>query len=108
MAAIDPTLAQSVLQDQQGAAGKVFEQVNKDVAMMALGNQFQPVENDPTAPMKMQFLQTIVQQNPKYVQALQGGDERFKDLLESYAKNLKMSLDQQANVMIGKTGVKPV
>lgn len=108
LASIDATMAQTILQDQQGAAGKVFESVNKDVALMALGNQFTPVENDPTAGMKMQFLQTIVQSNPKYVQALQGGDERFKELLESYAKNLQMSLDQQKNVMIGRTGVKPV
>jgi hypothetical protein len=108
LASIDATMAQTILQDQQGAAGKMFERVNQDVALMALGNQFQPVENDPAASMKMQFLQTIVQGNPKYVQALQGGDERFKELLESYAKNLQMSVAQQENKMIGKTGVKPV
>lgn len=109
MAAIDPTLAASVLQDQQGAAAKTFQQVNQDVALMALGNEPQYPQNDPTAQMKMQFLQTIVQGNPKYVQALQGGDERFRELMENYGKSLQQSVVQLGqNVVTGRTGVKPV
>jgi hypothetical protein len=109
MAAIDPTLAQSVLQDQQGAAAKTFQAVNQDVALMALGNEPQYPQNDPTAQMKMQFLQTIVQGNPKYVQALQGGDERFRELMENYGKSLQQSVVQLGqNVQTGRTGVKPV
>ena len=109
MAAIDPTLAASVLQDQQGAAAKTFQQVNQDVALMSLGNEPQYPQNDPTAQMKMQFLQTIVQGNPKYVQALQGGDERFRELMENYGKSLQQSVVQLGqNVTTGRTGVKPV
>ena len=109
MAAIDPTLAATVLQDQQGAAAKTFQQVNQDVALMALGNEPQYPQNDPTAQMKMQFLQTIVQGNPKYVQALQGGDERFRELMENYGKSLQQSVVQLGqNVVTGRTGVKPV
>lgn len=108
LASIDPTMAQTVLQDQQGAAGKVFDQVNRDVAFMALGNEPQYPQNDPTAGMKQQFLQVIVQGNPKYQQAL-GQDERFRELMENYAKSLKQSEMQTGqNVITGRTGVKPV
>ncbi|HIL73760.1 MAG TPA: hypothetical protein EYG44_05980, partial [Verrucomicrobia bacterium] len=40
--------------------------------------------------MKMQFMQQIVQGNPKYQEALQGA-ERFQALLENYGKNLHPS-----------------
>lgn len=108
LAGIDASLAQSVLQDQQGAAAKVFDQVNKDVAFMALGNEPKYPENDPTAGMKQQFMQVIVQGNPKYQQAL-AADERFRELMENYAKSLKQSEMQLGqNVVTGRTGVKPV
>jgi hypothetical protein len=108
LASIDPTMAQTILQDQQGAAGKVFDQVNKDVAFMALGNEPQYPQNDPTAQMKQQFLQVIVQNNPKYQQAL-ASDERFRELMENYNKSLQQSVTQLGqNVVTGRTGVKPV
>lgn len=108
LAGVDASLAQSVLQDQAGAAGKVFEQVNRDVAFMALGNEPQYPENDPTAALKRQFLQVIVQNNPKYQQAL-AGDERFRELLENYNKSLEQSEMQLGqNRITGRTGVKPV
>jgi len=108
LASIDATMAQTILQDQQGASGKVFESVNRDVAFMALGNEPQYPQNDPTAAMKRQFLQVIVQGNPKYQQALQG-DERFRALMENYDKSLKQSEMQTGqNVVTGRTGVKPV
>jgi len=43
--------------------------------------------------MKMQFMQQIVQGNPKYQEALQG-EERFQLLLENYGKNLQQSVSQ--------------
>jgi hypothetical protein len=108
LASIDPTMAQTILQDQQGAAGKVFDSVNKDVAFMALGNEPQYPQNDPTAQMKQQFLQVIVQNNPKYQQAL-ASDERFRELMENYNKSLQQSVTQLGqNVVTGRTGVKPV
>ena len=61
----------------------------------------------PTAAMKMQFMQQIVQGNPKYQEALQG-DERFQALLENYGKNLQQSVTQEQNKMIGRIGVQPV
>ena len=46
------------------------DEVNQNVALMALGNEAAYTENDPTAAMKMQFMQQIVQGNPKYQEAL--------------------------------------
>jgi hypothetical protein len=104
---IDPVLGQSILTDQRGASQKTFDDVNKEVALMALGNEANYTENDPTATMKLQFMQQIVQNNPKYQEALQG-DERFQALLENYGKNLQQSVTQEQNKMIGRTGVQPV
>ena len=104
---VDPVLGQSVMSDQRGASQKTFDKVNQDVALMALGNEAAYTENDPTAAMKMQFMQQIVQGNPKYQEALQG-DERFQALLENYGKNLQQSVTQEQNKMIGRIGVQPV
>ena len=104
---IDPVLGQSILTDQRGASQKTFDDVNKEIALMALGNEANYTENDPTAAMKMQFMQQIIQGNPKYQEALQG-DERFQALLENYGKNLQQSVSQEQNKMIGRTGVQPV
>ena len=74
---------------------------------MALGNEANYVENDPAAQPKMKFLSDIVQNNPKYGQLLEQ-DERFRELMMNYEKNLQQGVSQQENVQIGKTGVKPV
>lgn len=107
LASIDPTLARAIVSDQGSASRRMFDEVNKDAALMALGNEAQYSENDPAAALKLQMLNGIVQNNPKYQAALQS-DERFRELIENYAKNLQMSVKQQENVGIGRTGVKPV
>ena len=72
--------------------------------MMMLGNEAQYVENDPSAPTKMQYLQEIMQKNPKAQQAAQS-DQIFQILLQNYSKNLQMSIEQQKNKEIGRIGV---
>ena len=103
---LDPTLGDEIALDQTGAAQAVFEKVRDDVAQMALGNEAMYVENDPTAKMKLQFLQQIIAANPKYQQALQS-DQRFVQLLQTYAKNLEQSVVQEENKLVGRLGVKP-
>ena len=105
--AVDPRLAQQFVQDQRGASQKVFDDVQNQVSQMMLGFEAKYTENDPTAPMKQQFLQTLMQSNPKVQQWVQS-DERFKALLTNYAKNLQMSVEQQQNKQVGRIGVKPV
>ena len=107
ISSIDPVLGQSIMSDQRGASQKTFDQVNQDIALMALGNEANYVEGDPTAGMKLQFMQQIVENNPKYQEGLQS-DERFQALLQNYGKNLQMSVQQEQNKMIGRMGVQPV
>lgn len=104
--AVNPVLARELVVDQGEASQKLYEQVKLDLAMMALGNPPQMVENDPTAATKMQYAGQIVQSNPNYQQALsQGG--RFAELLQLYGKNLSQSVMQERNKTIGRIGVDP-
>lgn len=109
--AIDPQLGRVLLADPGGAADQVRAQVDADIQGMALGNAPKYVELDPTAGMKQEFAEEIVATNPKYQQALfsEPGDERFKELMDNYQKNLEQSIAQLGeNVMAGRTGVKEV
>ena len=103
---IDPTLANELVTENAEASQKMFEEVNAQVAYMSLGNQPKYVENDPSAGIKLQFLQQIIQNNPKYQQQLQA-DEQFAELLQSYSQNLNMSIMQQQNKQVGRLGVNP-
>lgn len=107
MRMLDPRLQARLVMDKGQAAQKVYRDVDTQVMRMAAGNEAEYTENDPTAPMKLQFLQTVVQSNPKYQQGLQQ-DQRFGGLLSNYEKNLQMSVTQQQNQMVGRLGVKPM
>lgn len=104
--AISPDAARELVIDQATASQKLYKDVVTDVGMMMLGNEAQYVENDPTAESKMQFLQEILQKNPK-AQAASQSDQIFQILLQNYAKNLQMSIQQQKNKEIGRIGVTP-
>jgi len=104
---VDSRVADKIKLDRGAASQKVFDDVMTQTIKMVAGNEPQYVENDPTAPMKLQFLQQIIQNNPKYQQTLQQ-DERFKALLENYAKSLQMSVMQDQNKQVGRIGVKPM
>ena len=87
---VDPVLGQSVMSDQRGASQKTFDKVNQDVALMALGNEAAYTENDPTAAIKMQFMEQIVQGNSKYQEALQGdelADGYYPDIAPLFLQN---------------------
>lgn len=103
----DPRLAQQIVQDPGPASQKIYDDVELNVMRMAQGNEARYVENDPTAPMRLQYLKTIVAGNPKYPQWLRT-DPRFRALMENYAKNLQMSVMQQQNKQVGRIGVSPV
>lgn len=104
--AISPDAARELIVDQTTASQKLYKDVISDVGMMMLGNEALYTENDPAAQTKMQYLQEILQKNPKAQQAAQG-DQIFQILLQNYQKNLQMSLDQEKNKQIGRIGVTP-
>ena len=103
---IDPTLADELVTETAEASQAMFEEVQSQTALMALGNQPKFVENDPSAAIKLQFLQQVIGNNPKYQQQLQQ-DEQFQGLVQAYAQNLNMSVMQNQNKQIGRIGVNP-
>lgn len=107
MQMVDPRLARQIVQDKGQASQKIYRDTELQVMKMALGNEAEYTENDATAPMKLQFLKTILASNPKYQQWLKE-DQRFQALLQNYGKNLQMSVMQQENKQVGRIGVKPV
>lgn len=105
--AIDPDKAKDLIINTGTASQMLYKNVQTDIGMMMLGNEAQYVENDPTAESKLQYLQDIMGKNPKAQQTMQG-DPHFRALLDNYVKNLQMSVMQQQNKQIGRTGVTPV
>ena len=105
--AISPDAAKELVINQQSASQKMYRDVQTDIGMMMLGNEANYVENDPTAQTKMQYLQDIMQKNPKAQQAAQT-DQIFQMLIQNYQKNLQMSVMQQQNKQIGRIGVSPM
>ena len=105
--AIAPDASKDLIINNESASQKLYKDVQTDIGMMMLGNEANYVENDPTASTKMQYLQQIMQKNPKAQQASQT-DQMFQMLLQNYMKNLQMSIMQQQNAQIGRIGVTPV
>lgn len=108
---VDPRLAARLVQDKGTAAQKVYDDVDLQVARMALGNEGKYVANDPTAGNKLEYLRTVVETNPKYQvwlgkEAGKPGDERFIELMTNYEKNLQMSVMQEENKTVGRIGVR--
>jgi hypothetical protein len=105
--AISPDVAKDIILDQQSASQKMYNDIQNDVVKMLMGIEPQYVENDPAAGTKMQYFQEIAGKSPK-VQQMAQGDQLTAALFQNYAKNLQMSIMQQQNKQIGRTGVTPV
>lgn len=105
--AIDPDKAKDLILDVGTASQMLYQKVQSDIGLMMLGNEAMYSEGDPSAQSKLQYLQDIMSKNPKAQQAMQA-DPHFRALLENYVKNLQMSVMQEQNKQIGRTGVTPV
>jgi hypothetical protein len=105
--AIDPDKAKDLIVDVGTASQMLYNKVQSDLGLMMLGNEAMYTESDPSAQSKLQYLQDILGKNPKAQQAMQG-DQHFRALLDNYVKNLQMSVMQDQNKQIGRTGVTPV
>ena len=106
MESISPDSARELITANEQASQKMFRDVQTDIGLMLLGNPPQLVEGDPSAQNKLQLAQQILQQNPKAQQALQG-DEMFQQMFQQYVQNLTMSVQQEQNKQVGRTGVAP-
>jgi hypothetical protein len=104
---IVPESSKDLIMSDSAASEVMFKGVQSDIGLMMLGHEPLYTENDPAAQTKMQYVQDILSKNPKAQQSAQG-DPIFQTLLENYTKNLQMSIMQQQNAQIGRTGVTPV
>jgi hypothetical protein len=105
--AIDPDKAKELIINTGSASQLLYKDVQSDIGLMMLGNEANYVENDPSAPSKLQYLQDIMSKNPK-AQQMMKGDQHFRALMDNFIKNLQMSVSQQQNKQIGRTGVTPI
>lgn len=92
--AISPQAAKSILLSQASASQKMYNEVQTDIAKMLLGMEAQYVETTLLRLPSLQYVQDIIQKNPKAQQAAQG-DQQFQALLQNYMQNLQMSSTQQ-------------
>lgn len=102
--AIDPTLATELVMQQGPASQMMFDETNDEVALISLGNPPRLRENDPTAAIRLQFAQQVLQSNPKYQLQMQQ-DPLFQANLQKYIENLQFSVQQQQNAVTGRLGV---
>ena len=105
--AIDPDKAKDLIVEQSSASQLLYKNIQSDIGLMMLGNEASYVENDPTAQTKLQYIQDIIGKNPKAQQQMKT-DQHFRAMLDNYVKNLQMSVSQEQNKQIGRTGVTPV
>ncbi len=81
---LDPVFGQEIASETAGASQRIYREVLATVVSMQQGNEAEYVENDATAPAKLQFLAQILGANPKYLQALAGDVTTGMDLLRQF------------------------
>lgn len=107
MESISPDAARDLLVDQKTAAQKTYDDMQMETAKMLMGIEPRYPENDPQAQQKMQALQDIVGKSQR-AQSMIGSDPQVQAIYQNYVKSLQMSVMQEQNKIIGRTGVTPV
>jgi hypothetical protein len=103
--AVNPSLAKRLVLPDQQATEQLRRGVKDDIAHMRAGILPDLVENDASAPVKLQFAQSIIESSPDIQQALTQ-DEGFAERMTQYAKNLTQSAQQLGeNKLTGRLGV---
>ena len=101
--AVDPVLADSVLQPIEAAQEQVVRQVTDDLAKIFAGIEM------PARPNGAQIALQVIQQyssQPDVAQRLQS-DEAFAGRLQKYAGQYTFQIQQMQNAQIGKVGTEP-
>lgn len=107
VSSLAPEMADEILIDQGSASQKLFNETKAEIVAMQAGYEANYQEKDPAAQSKLQYVQQLIESNPK-AQGQMQEDEQFKALLENYTQSLQFQLQQQQNSQVGKIGVKPV
>jgi len=101
--AVDPVLADSVLQPIEAAQEQVVRQVTDDLSKIFAGIEMPARPNG--AQIAMQVIQQYTSQ-PDVAQRLQS-DEAFAARLEKYAGQYTFQMQQMQNAQIGRVGTEP-
>lgn len=101
--AINPVLADAVLQPAEQAQQQIVRQVTDDLSKIYAGIEVGARPNG--YQVAMQVITQYIQQ-PDVMQRLQA-DQAFKARLEKYYKQYEMIQKQAANVQVGKLGTMP-
>lgn len=107
MESISPDAAKDLLLEQRNASQKTYDDMQLEAAKMLSGIEPRYPENDPQAQQKMQAIQDIVGKSQKAQSTIQG-DAQVQAIYQNYIKSLEMSVMQEQNKVIGRTGVSPV
>lgn len=101
--AIDPVLADYILQPVEESASKMQKDVTDDLAKIFAGIEVPARPNG--AQMALQIVQSYAQQ-PDIAQRL-ASDEAFQERLGKYAQQYAFALQQGQNAEIGRIGTNP-
>jgi hypothetical protein len=101
--AVNPLLADSVLQPAQEAQQQIFRQVTDDLSKIYAGIEVGARPNG--AQVAMQVIQQYVQQ-PDVSQRMQS-DESFSARLQKYVQQYQFQMQQAQNAQIGRIGTQP-
>lgn len=101
--AVDPSLADQILQPVEASQQQVVKQVTDDLSKIFAGIEMPARPNG--AQIAMQVLQQYVGQ-PDVQQRLQT-DEMFRERLEKYQAQYTFQMQQMQNAQIGRIGTEP-
>ena len=101
--AVNPALADAVLQPAEEAQQQIVKQVTDDLSKIYAGIEVGARPNG--AQVAMQVIQQYTQQ-PDVMQRLQQ-DEAFQARLQKYAQQYQFQMQQMQNAQIGRIGTAP-
>jgi hypothetical protein len=108
LGAVDPTMAEMVLQSIEDASGQQVTEEQDVLAKMVAGMET-PMEPAPgmNYPLRLQVLQESIQANPELQQMIQSRPV-LHQMIEARVQFLSFQSQQQQNAIIGRTGAQPV
>lgn len=101
--AIDPVMADAILQPAQQAQAETMKNVTDDLTRIFSGIETPARPNG--ASLAMQYIQQYTQQ-PDVAQRLQN-DKAFAQRLQKYAQQYQFQMQQAQNAQIGRIGTQP-
>lgn len=106
MNAIDPSLAQRIVRDEQVATAKEAEDEQLALTKIAAGIEPPLPEQGVNPQLRLQVLQGSLQANPQ-LQQRYAQDEIYKGMVDARSQALQFQMTQIQNAQIGRVGAVP-